>query len=218
MSPKGRWSPSWPLSQAEGQGALGGQGATGRCQGGVWFLPESGGVGPWEPGQRVLASPLAQGARADRQSYKGNQGRGRAKFSHCQKLRQAAASKGQAWEDSTWEAKRLGPCRAGSRASEERGGPRRSKGGNPGLWFGVGSGTKPEVGPAAPELPRPPSPTARALAILSPTRDQPTGQGARGSEDSSHEPPSKINDSIPMTPANACPAPSRRIPGSWTPR
>lgn len=38
-----------------------GRGATGRCQGGVWFLTETWGADPWELGQRVLASPVAQG-------------------------------------------------------------------------------------------------------------------------------------------------------------
>lgn len=48
---KGQWSLSWPLSWAQGQGARGGQGAAGRCQEGVWFLPETGGLGPLEPSQ-----------------------------------------------------------------------------------------------------------------------------------------------------------------------
>lgn len=64
MSLKGRWSHSWPLSWAKGQSAQEGQKATGRCQRGVRFLPETGGGGPWEPGQQVLTSPVAQGTGA----------------------------------------------------------------------------------------------------------------------------------------------------------
>lgn len=64
LSLKGRWSHSWPLSWAKGQSAQGGQKATGRCQRGVRFLPETGGGGPWEPGQQVLTSPVAQGTGA----------------------------------------------------------------------------------------------------------------------------------------------------------
>lgn len=102
-----------------GPGCLrGGQGATDRCQGGVWFLPETGGRGSWEPGQRVLASPLAQGAGAgagDRPTM-GIKGR----KSKAPSLPEGA-SKGPALEDSTWEAKQYGPRRTGSGSCEERG-------------------------------------------------------------------------------------------------
>lgn len=74
MSLKGRQSLSWPLSWAKGQGAWGGQKATGRCQRGVWFLPETGGRGPWERGQRVLTSPVAQGTGAGAGDYMANHG------------------------------------------------------------------------------------------------------------------------------------------------
>lgn len=102
-----------------GPGCLwGGQGATDRCQGGVWFLPETGGRGSWEPGQRVLASPLAQGAGAgagDRPTM-GIKGR----KSKAPSLPEGA-SKGPVLEDSTWEAKQYGPRRTGSGSREGRG-------------------------------------------------------------------------------------------------
>lgn len=125
LSPKGQWSHSWPLSWAEGQGARGGQGATGRCQPGVWFLPETEGGGPWESNQRVLASSLAPGARAgvgDR-AMRG----GRAKLSHRQKRRRAAASKRLALEASACEAKQRGPHRTGSGPGSRGQEPPRSK-------------------------------------------------------------------------------------------
>lgn len=54
VSPKEQWSLSWPLSWAKGQGAQGGQGATGRCQGRVQFLPETGGGDPGSQARESL--------------------------------------------------------------------------------------------------------------------------------------------------------------------
>ena len=132
-----------------GPGCLrGGQGATDRCPGGVRFLPETGGRGSWEPGQRVLPSPLAQeaGAGAGDRPTRAIKGR----KSKAQSL-PGGASKGPASEDSTWEAKQYGPRRTGSGSCEDRGcrEARRSHlaltGKSASSGRGWGSRTKPEV-------------------------------------------------------------------------
>lgn len=121
LSLKGRWSHSWPLSWAKGQSAQGGQKATGRCQRGVRFLPETGGGGPWEPGQQVLTSPVAQGTGAgagDRTIWGIMEWK-----SKVQSLREAdrlRGAKGTALDDLIWAVKRPGPHRTDSEGPVRR--------------------------------------------------------------------------------------------------